>query len=344
MTKVRLLAVRNPLRHPVPFPMAKPSREVRSPASAEDVPTQRRRRFQMQFHKTTLCQFWLVGHCGKGEACSFAHGTKELSSPPNLRKTALCCDFKRRQCGLSSDECKFAHGRHELRATDCFRCTTWCNELFGPKGFFSMGDACRHAHSGEELSVGVVGDLPSAPLGPAVGAQGVSKPRKTRGPQQTVGSFSKLLGPGDVFDSVSRHRDTQKPPQAETGASWHRAQCFLVQDGQTWSRVWDLPAKGPVWAAGPHEGAGTASGAGVARPASASWYLQTRAPPGWEEEGSWLERDGLPFATPASTDVSYRWGDNEGPVAPHVPVPSSIYEWTVDSQRSQPGYRPTLSL
>lgn len=56
----------------------------------------------------------------RGDACHFAHGDQELSSSPDLKKTAICEDWKRGECGLDTFQCPFAHGQDELRSSPAF--------------------------------------------------------------------------------------------------------------------------------------------------------------------------------------------------------------------------------
>lgn len=84
-----------------------------------------------QFFKSTLCQFYLKGHCKTGESCSYAHGTSELRTPKGnsiadlesanaenkkvLYKTTLCAKFVTYgECPFGVG-CNFAHGVKELR-------------------------------------------------------------------------------------------------------------------------------------------------------------------------------------------------------------------------------------
>lgn len=74
--------------------------------------------------------------------------------PPDLRKTAICPEWKRGDCPLRPEECKYAHGLEELRATDSFRWTTPCKFYFRGKGC-PLGQLCRHPHSTQEMELGL---------------------------------------------------------------------------------------------------------------------------------------------------------------------------------------------
>lgn len=76
--------------------------------------------YKNKFLKTQQCQFYAAGVCAKGADCKFAHGTKELNTTPDLKKTALCQDFKKGKCPLPSCECAYAHGEEELRKGPAF--------------------------------------------------------------------------------------------------------------------------------------------------------------------------------------------------------------------------------
>jgi len=77
---------------------------------------QRDGRVQPHFRKTELCRFFSSKHCSKGRFCDFAHGEDDLRSPPNLNKTSICKDWRRKQCKLRAEQCPFAHGKRELRS------------------------------------------------------------------------------------------------------------------------------------------------------------------------------------------------------------------------------------
>ncbi|CAE8615304.1 unnamed protein product, partial [Polarella glacialis] len=96
------------------------------------------RRFALyrgQFTKTQLCHYFSSGACTKGSECHFAHGLSELSVTPDLKKTAICEDWKRGACHLPTWECQFAHGQAELRSSLAFQ----------PLG--SEGSTCEHSGS-----------------------------------------------------------------------------------------------------------------------------------------------------------------------------------------------------
>lgn len=57
----------------------------------------------------------MQGLCKKGEACTFAHGEKELRGLPNFKKTRLCIAFKNGECPRASADCNYAHGEAEIR-------------------------------------------------------------------------------------------------------------------------------------------------------------------------------------------------------------------------------------
>mmetsp|Transcript_79143 Transcript_79143/g.245647 ORF Transcript_79143/g.245647 Transcript_79143/m.245647 type:complete len:172 (+) Transcript_79143:54-569(+) len=68
----------------------------------------------LQFSKTKMCRFELLGMCAKGTQCPFAHSTGELRPLPDLRCTKLCRELL--QSGACSNRnCSYAHSREELR-------------------------------------------------------------------------------------------------------------------------------------------------------------------------------------------------------------------------------------
>lgn len=90
------------------------------PRTAQHWDSKRYTVYRDQFVKTQLCRYYAAGTCTKGENCSFAHGTVELGNTPDLKKTALCEDFKKGKCPHPSHECIYAHGQDELRSSPAF--------------------------------------------------------------------------------------------------------------------------------------------------------------------------------------------------------------------------------
>eukprot|EP00930_Biecheleria_cincta_P015559 TRINITY_DN12934_c0_g1_i1.p1 TRINITY_DN12934_c0_g1~~TRINITY_DN12934_c0_g1_i1.p1 ORF type:complete len:148 (+),score=16.28 TRINITY_DN12934_c0_g1_i1:114-557(+) len=91
------------------------------PGTAKHWDSKRYTVYRDQFVKTQLCRYYAAGICSKGADCKFAHGKTELGETPDLRKTALCEDFKKGKCPLPSHECIYAHGQDELRSSDAFQ-------------------------------------------------------------------------------------------------------------------------------------------------------------------------------------------------------------------------------
>jgi len=67
------------------------------------------------FDKTRLCKFYARGKCRRGQACTFAHGQRELVPQPDFYKTQLCIDFFRTGGCPAGGECRFAHSTEEIR-------------------------------------------------------------------------------------------------------------------------------------------------------------------------------------------------------------------------------------
>lgn len=65
--------------------------------------------------KTKFCKFYARGRCARGKACSFAHGSEELLTAPDLHKTQLCADYARDGLCRRGARCKFAHGVEQLK-------------------------------------------------------------------------------------------------------------------------------------------------------------------------------------------------------------------------------------
>jgi len=64
--------------------------------------------------KTRLCKFFARGECSRGDACSFAHGRRQLRAQPDFWRSQQCFDFvKHGTCAYGMD-CRYAHSVEEL--------------------------------------------------------------------------------------------------------------------------------------------------------------------------------------------------------------------------------------
>ncbi|KAL8455087.1 hypothetical protein Emag_001112 [Eimeria magna] len=139
---------------------------------------------QQRMQKTKMCRFHMQGCCSKGALCVFAHDAKELRERPNLIRTRLCPLMRAASLsgvagavegglegaaggggmgalGLSrtgvphcskGDACRFAHSLEELRSTPEFFKTAVCplHAAGGPQAC-PLGASCRFAHGEAEL-------------------------------------------------------------------------------------------------------------------------------------------------------------------------------------------------
>ncbi|OEH76903.1 zinc finger c-x8-c-x5-c-x3-h type protein [Cyclospora cayetanensis] len=169
-------------RHPTPVGAPVSPHVAAHTAAAADAASQR-------MQKTKMCRFHLQGCCSKGPLCVFAHDARELRERPNLIRTRLCPYMTRtasdratgseqqQQGPLScskGDACKFAHSVEELRSTPEFFKTAVCplHAAGGPKACPS-GAACRFAHGEAELRPRPhAGSFPSAAPAVLAGAAG----------------------------------------------------------------------------------------------------------------------------------------------------------------------------
>jgi len=71
--------------------------------------------------KTRLCKFFRRGQCTRGEACTFAHGKRQLRAQPDLYRTQPCIDFaKTGSCSFGAG-CRYAHSADEMRPSDLLK-------------------------------------------------------------------------------------------------------------------------------------------------------------------------------------------------------------------------------
>lgn len=103
-------------------------------------------------YKTRLCNFYSIGACQKGSACSYAHGNEELRNSPDFERTSVCpVMLNRGTC--DKPNCRYAHNAEDLRVAPGLLKTKMC--AFHLAGACVVGEACRFAHSVEELQEAV---------------------------------------------------------------------------------------------------------------------------------------------------------------------------------------------
>jgi len=106
----------------------------------------------VQFSKTKMCKFQILGVCSKSYSCPFAHDSVELNPLPDLRCTKLCKTLiQTGECNIQG--CSYAHSKEELRTTSAsasaFK-TKPCR-FFTETGQCSLGSKCNFAHHLDEL-------------------------------------------------------------------------------------------------------------------------------------------------------------------------------------------------
>ena len=105
---------------------------------------------QQQLCRTRMC--YVFQRCGVcRDNCSFAHSSRDLREWPDLKKPALCIEWKHGAC--RAVRCRYAHGTEELRATaGVFK--TQLRHWYASGGNCNRckwGARCRHAHGEDEL-------------------------------------------------------------------------------------------------------------------------------------------------------------------------------------------------
>lgn len=71
-----------------------------------------------RFDKTRICKFYLKRRCTRGSMCTFAHGTEDVKTMPDLYKTQICYAFNRAGGCKEGSSCTFAHSHLELRSNE----------------------------------------------------------------------------------------------------------------------------------------------------------------------------------------------------------------------------------
>jgi len=91
------------------------ARQVLTVASSESTYNKNSYKNTDIFDKTRLCKFHAKGKCKRGQACTFAHGDREVQPQPEFYHTQLCADFLRSGGCKSGSACSYAHCPQELR-------------------------------------------------------------------------------------------------------------------------------------------------------------------------------------------------------------------------------------
>lgn len=98
-------------------------------------------------YKTRHCTYWPLGSCRNGHLCPFAHGEEDLRPVPDLERTSMCPLLREGQC--NQPRCRYAHTSDEIQVAPGLLKTRMCE--FFLSDVCSAGEACRFAHSAEEL-------------------------------------------------------------------------------------------------------------------------------------------------------------------------------------------------
>lgn len=122
----------------------------------------------MQFAKTKMCKFEILGICTKGTQCPFAHAATEINPLPDLSRTKLCKQLL--QTGTCDNPgCTYAHRKDELRGV--YK-TKMCR-FFAENGHCALGARCSFAHSDGEVRPALA---PSPAASPATSAATLPPP------------------------------------------------------------------------------------------------------------------------------------------------------------------------
>lgn len=102
--------------------------------------------------KSQMCSFWKKGKCKRGAACTFAHGTSEMTDSAVLQ--VVPCVFHRAGFCRLGEKCRNVHeevASVESRQSSAalHRKAALCH--FQKLGYCRFGDRCLQAHSEQEL-------------------------------------------------------------------------------------------------------------------------------------------------------------------------------------------------
>mmetsp|Transcript_53130 Transcript_53130/g.113466 ORF Transcript_53130/g.113466 Transcript_53130/m.113466 type:complete len:683 (-) Transcript_53130:495-2543(-) len=122
--------------------------------------------------KTKLCKFFSKGFCSRGHSCTFAHGSKELRTQPNLFRTELCFEFTSSGRCQHGQSCKYAHSEEELRMPLAAEEKDAVNLLQSASNDIDNADHC----SAEANIVGLLGLLENGMFRDSTAADRVQAP------------------------------------------------------------------------------------------------------------------------------------------------------------------------
>ena len=117
--------------------------------------------------KTVLCKYFELGHCTRGDECTYAHGIEELQTREALKRSDELFDFDD-----PNNSPKFWNFFGKLLKSNSAQAGTYKTVLckFFEAGSCSRGASCTFAHGDGDL----LAEAPSATAAPSAGACAVA--------------------------------------------------------------------------------------------------------------------------------------------------------------------------
>ncbi|KAJ2740243.1 Cleavage and polyadenylation specificity factor subunit 4 [Coemansia sp. BCRC 34301] len=95
--------------------------------------------------KIGVCNYFLKGHCWKGNNCIYRHLTREQSERAQYENRAIVCKHWLRGLCKKSDQCEFLHEFNMRKMPEC--------SFFSANGLCTGGNECPYQHINPESRV-----------------------------------------------------------------------------------------------------------------------------------------------------------------------------------------------
>ncbi|KAJ2461050.1 hypothetical protein GGF42_000453 [Coemansia sp. RSA 2424] len=94
--------------------------------------------------KIGVCNYFLKGHCWKGNNCIYRHLTREQSERAQFENRAIVCTHWLRGLCMKSDQCEFLHELNSRKMPEC---------LWYARGLCNHGSECQYQHIDPESRI-----------------------------------------------------------------------------------------------------------------------------------------------------------------------------------------------
>ncbi|KAJ2095445.1 hypothetical protein GGI16_005205 [Coemansia sp. S142-1] len=95
--------------------------------------------------KIGVCNYFMKGHCWKGDDCLYRHLTREESERAQSESRAIVCKHWLRGLCKKGDQCEFLHEYNLRKMPEC--------TFFAASGRCTSGDECQYLHINPESKI-----------------------------------------------------------------------------------------------------------------------------------------------------------------------------------------------